>query len=192
MSNGPLTRYVKFWVAHAPGMPGTFFPPLRVSDPDMLHGTCVTHVQWCGFLWSRWRGKHSRHSRRMRNPQFHVSGKRPMFALPSTFNLISWAITYLPYTIDSRYIAVECNTILNIIRKEESLNFVQTMNLEKAPIPRPRGRDTGHLFSSHLEHRYHKISEMRFICIYETQTSSPLSHLVLTLQELFHQMLFYH
>ena len=26
-SHGPLTRYVKFQVAHAPGMPGTFFPP---------------------------------------------------------------------------------------------------------------------------------------------------------------------
>ena len=43
------------------------------------------HVPWCmpgsltsGFLWSRWRGKCSRHSRRMRNPQFYVSGKRPM------------------------------------------------------------------------------------------------------------------
>ena len=26
----------------------------------------------------RWRGKRSRHSRRMRNPQFYVSGKRPI------------------------------------------------------------------------------------------------------------------
>ena len=45
-------------------MPGTFSPPLRVSDPDMHHGTCVTHVPWCmsgsltnGFLLSRWRGE---------------------------------------------------------------------------------------------------------------------------------------
>ena len=83
--HGPLARYVKLWVAHAPGMPGTFFPPAWVSDPDMHHGTCVTHVPWCmpgsltsGFLWSWWRGKRSRHSRRMRNPQFYVSGKRPM------------------------------------------------------------------------------------------------------------------
>ena len=71
--------------AHVPGMPETFSPPPRVSDPDMHHGTCVTHVPWCmpgsltsGFLWSRRRGKGSRHFRRMRNPQFHVSGKRPM------------------------------------------------------------------------------------------------------------------
>ena len=52
----------------------------------MRHGTCVTHVPWCmpgslisGFLWSCWRGKRSRRSRRMRNPQFYVSGKSPMF-----------------------------------------------------------------------------------------------------------------
>ena len=35
--------------------------PQRVSDPDMHHGTCATHVPGCmlgsltsGFLWSRW------------------------------------------------------------------------------------------------------------------------------------------
>ena len=83
--HGPLTRYVILWVAHAPGMPGTFSPPPRFDDPDMHHDTCVTHVPWCmsgsltsGFLWSRWRGKRSRHSRRMRNPLFCVSGKRSM------------------------------------------------------------------------------------------------------------------
>ena len=61
------------------GMPGTFSSPPRVSDPDTYHGTCMTHVPWCmpgsltsGFLWSRSRGKRSRHSRRMRNPQFSV------------------------------------------------------------------------------------------------------------------------
>ena len=50
--------------AHAPGMPGTFSPSPQVSDPDMHHGTCVTHVPWCmpgsltsSFLWNRWRGK---------------------------------------------------------------------------------------------------------------------------------------
>ena len=83
--HGPLTRYAKLRVAHAPGMPGTFSPPPLVSDPDMHHGTCLTHVPWCmpgsltsGSLWNRWRRKRSRHSQRMRNPQFCVSGKRPM------------------------------------------------------------------------------------------------------------------
>ena len=66
-------------------MPGTFSPPPLVSDPDTHHGTCVTHVAWCmpgslstGFLWSGWRGKRSRHSWRMRNPQLCVYSKRPM------------------------------------------------------------------------------------------------------------------
>ena len=45
--NGPLTRYVKLWVAHAPGMPVTFSPAtdfkkkLLVSDPGMHRGTCL-------------------------------------------------------------------------------------------------------------------------------------------------------
>ena len=86
--HGPLAWYVKLRVVHAPGMPGTFSPPPRASDPDMHHGTCVTHVPWCmpgsltsGLLWSQWWGKRSRHSRRMRNPQFYASGKRPMFKI---------------------------------------------------------------------------------------------------------------
>ena len=67
------------------GNAGNAFPPSRVSDPDMHHGTCVTHVPWCmpgsltsGFLWSRWWEKRSQHSRRTHNPQFCVSGNRPM------------------------------------------------------------------------------------------------------------------
>ena len=59
ISHGPLARYVKLRVANAPGMPGTFSPTPRVSDPDMHHGTCGTHVPWCmpgsltsDFLWS--------------------------------------------------------------------------------------------------------------------------------------------
>ena len=48
----------------APGMPRTFSLSPQVSDPDMHHGTCVTHVPWCmpgsltsGFLWNRRRGE---------------------------------------------------------------------------------------------------------------------------------------
>ena len=81
--HGLFTRYVKLQVAHAPGMPGTFSPPpiqrkLLVSDPGMHQGTCVTHVPWCmwGIADLGWRGKRSRHSRRMRSLQCCVSGKR--------------------------------------------------------------------------------------------------------------------
>ena len=83
--NGALTRNIKLQAEHAPGMPGTFSLPPRVSDLDMHHGTCVEHVLWSmlgsltsGFPWSRWQQKRSRHFRRMRNPQFYVSGKSPI------------------------------------------------------------------------------------------------------------------
>ena len=106
--HGYLTRYVKLLVAHAPGMPGTFSTPPRVSDPDMHHGTCATHVSWCkpglltsGFLWSRWRGKRSRHSRCMRNPQFYVSGKRSM----SSYSILAGRRIGSLYTIHRGYLA---------------------------------------------------------------------------------------
>ena len=61
-------------------------------------------MPWCmpgsltrGFLWNRWRAKRSRHSRRMRNPQFYVSGKRPMLCCqvvwcPVTFNPLTLGV----------------------------------------------------------------------------------------------------
>ena len=103
---GHLARYAKWRVPHAPRMPGTFSPPPRISDPDMYRGTCVTHVPWymprsltISFLWNRWRGKRSLLSRRMRNPQVYVFGKRTIaLFLPeysgfstSSFNQLSAA-----------------------------------------------------------------------------------------------------
>ena len=79
--HGPLTRYVKLRIAHAPGMPATFSPPSTSKESaskrsrHMRHARAVMHV---GIANPRWRGNGSRHSRRMRNPQFYVSGKRPM------------------------------------------------------------------------------------------------------------------
>ena len=85
VSHGPFTSYAKLWVVHAPWIPEAFSPPPRISDPDMHHGTSMTHVPWCmpgsltsGFLLIRWWEKRSRHSRRMHSPQYCVSGKRPM------------------------------------------------------------------------------------------------------------------
>ena len=59
---------------------GNVFPATAGLRPDMHHGTCVTHVPWSltnGFLWSRWRGKRSRYSRRMCNPQFYMQETHP-------------------------------------------------------------------------------------------------------------------
>ena len=64
--HGLLARYIKLRVAHAPGMPGTFFPRHHwVAIPTCIMArawrTCRdTHVPWCmpesltgDFLWNR-------------------------------------------------------------------------------------------------------------------------------------------
>ena len=80
--HGPLARYLILRVAHAPGMPGTFSPPptsrviasyrSRRASRHVRDARAVMHV---GIDNPRWRGKCPRHSWRMRNPQFCVSGK---------------------------------------------------------------------------------------------------------------------
>ena len=87
LTHGPVTRYLELQVAHGPGMPGLFSPPRRINDPNMHNSMCMRHVPWCmprvlpsGVLWNWWQRKYSRHSQHMHNPQFHVSGKRPMMA----------------------------------------------------------------------------------------------------------------
>ena len=51
-----------------------------VSDPGYAsrHVRDAPAVMHVGTANSRLRGKRSRHYRRMRNPQFYVSGKKPM------------------------------------------------------------------------------------------------------------------
>ena len=52
-----------------------------------------------GFLWNWWRRKCSRHSRRMHNPQFYISGKRPIEILQATipvgFNVFALSSIYV-------------------------------------------------------------------------------------------------
>ena len=82
LHHGSLTRYGKLQIAHGPGMPGTFSPTptskgtaslrSRHASRHLRHARAVMHV---GIANPRWRGKRSRHSRRMNNPQFYVSGK---------------------------------------------------------------------------------------------------------------------
>ena len=49
-----------------------------LAIPSCIMSRCLSESLTSGFLWSRWRGKRSRHSRRMRNPQFCEPGKRPI------------------------------------------------------------------------------------------------------------------
>ena len=122
-------------------MSGTFSPPPRVRDPGMHHGTCVTHVPWCmsgsltcGFLWSWWREKRSRHSRRMRNPHFYVSGKRPMedanvkgcYSTTKKYD-IPWTVDILhgtrlnAITMTGCWYSALCNSSIKHIRNASSI-----------------------------------------------------------------------
>ena len=76
-----------------------FCANLRLDDKrneSIYWCNTVTHVPWCmpgsltrGFIWSRWQGKRSRHSQRMRNPQFYVSGKRPIGDKPFSESMVT-------------------------------------------------------------------------------------------------------
>ena len=61
LSNAVMGQYMGQWPRHA----------LR----HVRDARAVMHV---AIAYPRWRGKRSRHSRRMCNPQFYVPGKRPM------------------------------------------------------------------------------------------------------------------
>ena len=95
------------------------------NDPDMPHG---------GFLWSRWRWKRSRHSRHMRNPQFYVSGKRPIhvecmqcddfadITNTSTINgrVHNWWITlYAQYNATNIGIPMSCTAVRSVLMQIE-------------------------------------------------------------------------
>ena len=77
------------------GNVGDVFPPPRVSNPDMHHSTCIGACQdrqlAVSFIVDGG-GNHTRHSRRMLNPQFYVSGKRPIVdRFPLTLFKNNWS-----------------------------------------------------------------------------------------------------
>ena len=80
---GPLTRYAKLRVAHEAGRE-RFSPTAgkrsQRASRHLLDARAVIHsgIADRRFLWSRRRGKRSRHYQSMRKPQFCVSGKRPI------------------------------------------------------------------------------------------------------------------
>ena len=122
---GPLARYVKMQGCACAGNAGNDFLPSQVSDPDMHHGTCVTYVPWCvpesltsGFLWSQWQGKRSRHSRRMRNPQFYISVKRPMKA--TIYMLLNYYEEMYMYVAKLDSFTLKCACIWNPIPCQSS------------------------------------------------------------------------
>ena len=83
--HGPLTRYVKLQVAHAPGMPGTFSPAADFKGNRKLAiPTCITARAWrtcrdaCRDRAPAVTGKTFPAFPAHAHLQFCVSGKRPM------------------------------------------------------------------------------------------------------------------
>ena len=135
LRHGPLTRYAKFRVAHAQGMPGTFSPPPRVSDPGMHHGTCVTHVTWClpgsltcGFLWSRWR----ENVPGIPGAQFCVSGKRPIPLLLTSNPWMAWCQLYSWEGIKACAVVIKTNrTIPRVLEPAaKPLGFLMQIQIQ--------------------------------------------------------------
>ena len=102
-----------------------------ISDLGMHHGTCMTHVPWCisGSL-PPVRGKRSRHSRRMRTPQFCVSGKRPILTgnvLTTCFDLVpvDSPIPYrdMPRALDQLFYCTRPMTLTLLTSVHESHAF---------------------------------------------------------------------
>ena len=83
--HGPLTRYVKLQVAHAPGMPGTFSPAADFKENRLLAiPACITARasrtcrDACRDRLHAVTGKTFPAFPAHAHPQFYVSGKRPM------------------------------------------------------------------------------------------------------------------
>ena len=118
LNHGFLTIYAKLRVAHAPGMPGTFsLPPTSKENASQRSRHASRHVRdaravmHVGIAIPRWRGKRSRHFRRMRKTQFYVCGKRPMYNLldNATNGHNTGSMSYLPEQgVNSPYLQKEC------------------------------------------------------------------------------------
>ena len=86
--HGPLTRYVKLQVAHAPGMPGTFSPAADFKENRLIAiPACITARAWrtcrdaCRDRLHAVTGKTFPAFPAHAHPQFYVSGKRPIWPL---------------------------------------------------------------------------------------------------------------
>ena len=100
--HGPLTRYVKLRIAYPPGRIALHrecrepFPASWRSRHASRHVRHARAVMYVGIANPKWRRKRFCHSRRMRNLQFCVYGKRPInMMLHDWLNgYIGWCTSY--------------------------------------------------------------------------------------------------
>ena len=118
---GPLTRNTWYCGLRMRRECRERFPRHRlVSDPGMHHVRYARAVMHVGIANPGRRGKRSRHSRRMRDPQCYVSGKRPMSRMcwlwDRTFVQWTWLVSRWcakPQTPNTEYVRPQ-NIIISI------------------------------------------------------------------------------
>ena len=80
----------------------TFSSPPKIMDPDMHHSTCVTHMPWC--LPVSLIRKRLRHSQRVRNRPFYVSGKRPILQSFAEITVEDWVTSRDVFAVTFKYV----------------------------------------------------------------------------------------
>ena len=114
LKHGPLTRYVKLRVAHAPGMPGKFSPAADFKGNRLLAiPACITARasrtcrDACRDRLPTVTGKTFPASPAHAHPQFYVSGKRP---IKRTFKLKQLQICFIKLKRHVTTILRNCTT----------------------------------------------------------------------------------
>ena len=105
------------------GNVGNVFPTTEFKG-----NRAVMHV---GIANPRWRGKRSRYSRRMRNPQFFVSDKRPMVGILRTSSEIAFEWIPQDFTDDKLTLAQAiawCRQVTSDYLNQYVLNHMSTGN----------------------------------------------------------------
>ena len=128
-------------------MPGTFSLPPQVSDPDMHHDTCVTHVPWwmpgsliSGFLWSRRWGETFPAFPVLAQPAIYVSSKRPVAQVHSnnarqrfskifSRDIVVYMLMTYSQTSNKRLFIIYMNDIHNASSKFHAILFADDTNL---------------------------------------------------------------
>ena len=120
--HGPLTRYVKLQVAHAPGMSGTFSPAADFKrNRQLAIPTCITARAWrtcrdaCRDRLPAVTGKTFPAFPAHAHPQFCVSGKRPMAQMIKCIALKHWLS--LLFHVSYRQISVDISVTAAIMTR---------------------------------------------------------------------------
>ena len=91
-------------------------------------------ANYSGFLSSRWQGKRSRHSWRLRSPQFYVSGKRPML-LFSVFSQLWISYVLVNRNLDEKWLLSNIDGMVQDRSNPSALALSYQWNVTNPKIP---------------------------------------------------------